>query len=321
MDVVTGAAGFIGSHLTERLLADGREVLAIDSFDDYYERSAKESNLAGAVRHPNFTFLEGDLLDLDLDRLLGGAERVIHLAGLPGVRGSWGNQFERYVRHNVLATQRLLEAVARSNVERFVYGGSSSAYGDQAVQPTSENAVPAPLSPYGVTKLAGEHLTRLYGHEHGVPTVALRFFTVYGPRQRPDMAFHRFIRAVQDHQPITLFGGGRWRRDFTFVGDIVDGIVAASERGRPGETYNLGFGAPVELREVVRILERVSGMPVDVQLGESSGGEPSSTWSDCRKASDELGYHPTVSLTEGLQHQWDWQVGPVRRRVVRPILH
>ncbi|MGI0132383.1 MAG: NAD-dependent epimerase/dehydratase family protein [Thermoplasmata archaeon] len=319
MDVVTGAAGFIGSHLTERLLAEGRQVLAIDAFDDYYAREAKEQNLAEARHHPGLTVVEGDLLDLDLPRLLAPAQRVFHLAGLPGVRGSWGDPFDRYVRNNVLATQRLLESAVRANVERFVYGGSSSAYGDPPVQPTSETAVPAPMSPYGVTKLAAEHLVHLYGHEHRLPTVALRFFTVYGPRQRPDMAFHRFIQAILRDRPIVLYGGGHWRRDFTYVDDIVDGILAAGERGEAETTYNLGFGAPVELLEVARVLENLSGRAIDIRMGESSGGEPKSTWSDSRRAAEQLGYRPKVALAQGLRRQWDWQTRQDRHLIMQPL--
>lgn len=313
MDVVTGAAGFIGSHLTERLLASGRTVTGIDSFDHYYARAVKEANLASVRGRAGFTFVEGDLLEVDLPRVLEGADRVFHLASRPGVRGGWGPEFDQYVRNNVFATHRVLEACAQSRVRRVVYGSSSSIYGNQPEGPTSESALPRPISPYAVTKLTAEHLVYLFHQERSLDTVALRFFTVYGPRQRPDMAFHKFIRAIRSGSPITLYGGGNWRRDFTFIDDIVDGIVAAAERAEPGATLNLGRGAPCTLWEAVRALEGIVGHPIEVHLGEAPGGEPSSTWADTRRAAEQLGYQPRVSLPEGLRRQWEWFMDEGRR--------
>jgi nucleoside-diphosphate-sugar epimerase len=305
--VITGVAGFIGSHLAGRLLADGFDVTGVDSFDDYYDRRAKESNLAGLLPHRRFSFVPADLVTADLAALLGGCDRLFHLAAQPGVRGSWGAQFERYVRNNVVLTQRLLEGAVAQRVGRLIYASSSSVYGEQQMQPTAETALPSPISPYGATKLAAEHLVRLYGHEQGLDNVSLRFFTVYGPRQRPDMAFHKFIRAISRGEPITLFGQGQWRRDFTFVGDIVEGIVAASQRASNGDVLNLGRGSPVSLLEVVRLLEEVSGRTVDVRFGETGGGEVHATWADIRRAEQRIGFHPKTSLANGLRAQWEWQ--------------
>ena len=307
-DVVTGAAGFIGSHLVERLLGRGDEVLGVDSFDDYYERPTKEANLATARKKDHFTFLERDLVEFDLSQSLPAGCTVFHLAAQPGVRGSWGPEFDRYTRNNVLLTQRVLEAAHRAGVRRVIYGGSSSIYGAQPPGPMAESVLPNPLSPYGVTKLAGEHLCRLYELAYGLPATVLRFFTVYGERQRPDMGFHRFIRALLDNRPIAIFGKGDQRRDFTYVADIVDGIVAASDREVAGRIFNLGGGSPVGLLEAIRTLEEVSGRPVAVQHESAAVGDPSATWADIRAAQSALDFRPNVRLEEGLRRQWEWQI-------------
>src|SRR6267378_3181053 len=211
--VVTGAAGFIGSHLCERLLALGHQVIGIDSFTDYYDRARKEQNIADSKANAAFEFEEIDLVDADLTRTLRGAKVVYHLAGQPGVRPSWGGQFDLYLRDNILATQRLLESVKGLPIDRFVFAGSSSVYGDAEMFPTKESALPRPVSPYGVTKLAAEHLTLLYSKNFGLPAVSVRYFTVFGPRQRPDMAFSRFMQALVDHKAIEVFGDGEQTRE------------------------------------------------------------------------------------------------------------
>src|ERR1700730_10465643 len=217
--VVTGAAGFIGSHLRERLLALGHEVVGIDSFTDYYDRARKEQNLEASRANPDFKFEELDLVDGDLGPVLQGAQVVYHLAGQPGVRPSWGSQFDRYVRDNIIATQRLLECLKGSPIKRLVFAGSSSVYGDAEMFPTKESALPRPVSPYGVTKLAAEHLTHLYTRNFDIPAVSVRYFSVYGPRQRPDMAFARFMQALSDAQKIEVYGDGEQTREFTYVSD------------------------------------------------------------------------------------------------------
>jgi nucleoside-diphosphate-sugar epimerase len=306
-NVVTGAAGFVGSRLVERLLAQGRTVVGVDCFEDYYDRGLKERNLLAARRNPDFRLVEKDLLTFDPSTVLEPGCRVYHLAAQPGVRGSWGDHFERYVRNNVLATQRLLEAATRVRPSRFVYASSSSIYGEQPLGPTPESATPNPVSPYGVTKLAAEHLSRLYAQAHGLSVVSLRFFTVYGPGQRPDMAFHRFVEAVRSGKPITIFGEGRQTRDFTFVDDIVDGVVAAGTQKDIEGAFNLGGGTPAPLSEVIRILEEISGHRIEIRKEEALPGDPRATWADTRRAQELLGFHPRVSLAEGLRRQWDWQ--------------
>jgi UDP-glucuronate 4-epimerase len=306
-DVVTGAAGFVGSHLVQRLLGEGGAVVGIDCFDDYYSRSTKERNLAAVRRSPNFRFVEQDLLEFDLSSVMEPGCRVFHLAAQPGVRGSWGTHFDRYLRNNVLVTQRLLETAARIRPRRYVYASSSSIYGEQPPGPTSEDATPNPVSPYGMTKLAGEQLARMYSRAHGLSVVSLRFFTVYGPGQRPDMAFHRFIQAIRAGDPVTLYGDGRQTRDFTFVDDIVDGILSAGATERVDGAFNLGGGTPAPLTEVLRILGEIAGHPIETRTGEAPPGDPRTTWADTRRARELLGFRPRVSLADGLRRQWDWQ--------------
>ena len=307
MDVVTGAAGFIGSHLVRSLLADGRPVIGIDSFDPFYARSVKERNLAPLLPDSRFRFVPGDLVELDLDGIVPSGARVFHLAGQPGVSGSWGDQFGGYARNNILATQRLLEVLRRKSPTAVIYGGSSSVYGLQPDGPMSETAVPAPISPYGVTKLAGEHLCRLYGHAYGLPVIALRFFSVYGPGQRPDMVFHRFIRALLQDRPVTVTGDGSQARDFTYIDDIITGLRRAAESSAFGRTINLGAGTPTRLRDVLRLLEPMAGRPADIEPAPVPPGDPTSTWADASAAEKELGFRPRTPLKDGLRRQWDWQ--------------
>src|SRR6202158_4859911 len=256
--VVTGAAGFIGSHLCERLLALGHEVVGVDSFTDYYDRARKEQNLEASRANPDFKFEELDLVDGDLGPVLQGAQVVYHLAGQPGVRPSWGSQFDRYVRDNVLATQRLLECLKETPVDRFVFAGSSSVSGAAEVFPTKESALPRPVSPYGVTKLAAEHMALLYTKNFGIPAVSVRYFTVYGPRQRPDMAFSRFMQAIVDGQAIEVYGDGEQTREFTYVSDAVEGTIKAATKDVVGQVFNLGGGSRVTVNRVLATLEDIS---------------------------------------------------------------
>jgi len=267
---VTGAAGFIGSHLAERLLAAGWEVVGVDCFTDYYPRAAKEANLEGLRGQPGFRLVEMDLNSAALGALLQGIDTVFHQAGQPGVRASWGRSFEPYLRSNILATQALLEAALhlKRPLRRFVFASSSSVYGDAPQLPVREDTLPQPISPYGVTKLAAEHLCSLYTRL-GVPAVSLRYFTVYGPRQRPDMAFHRFIRAVLEGREIEIHGDGEQTRDFTYVMDIVDANLSAAAAPAErvvGRVYNLGGGSRVTVNEVIAIVEGAAGRPAVVDL-------------------------------------------------------
>ena len=304
--VVTGAAGFIGSHLAERLLADGHEVTGVDCFTDYYERGLKERNLEPLRAHRAFRLVEARLQDADLAPIVDGAAHVYHLAAQAGVRASWGREFSHYTEHNVLATQRLLEAALAHGRPRLVYASSSSVYGDAPELPLREDGPCAPVSPYGVTKLAAEHLARLYHRNHGLPTVSLRFFTVYGPRQRPDMAFNRFLRAARDGGPVTVFGDGLQTRDFTFVDDIVSAVRAAGLSGRPGSVYNVGGGERIALNDVLRLVERVTGQPLHIERQESQKGDMRDTFADTRAAARDLGFRSTVALEEGLAREWQW---------------
>jgi nucleoside-diphosphate-sugar epimerase len=304
--LVTGAAGFIGSHLTSALLDRGAEVVGLDCFTDYYARSLKEANLAVNHHRQRFDFVEGRIQDLDLRSLLSGATHVFHLAAQAGVRKSWGRDFRVYSDNNIDASQQLLEACVALPLQKFVYASSSSIYGDTVAIPMRETARPQPVSPYGVTKLAAEQLCYLYHVNHGVPTSSLRYFTVYGPRQRPDMGFHRFISAAIAGDPITLYGDGEQTRDFTFVHDAVAATIAAGERGIPGRAYNIGGGSRVSINQVLDIIGRVSGRSLDVRREPAQKGDMRDTFADTSLARADLGFVPTVSLEEGLAAEYRW---------------
>jgi len=304
--VVTGAAGFIGSRLVDGLLADGHEVVGVDAFVDFYPRAIKEENLRGARDHRGFRLVEGEVQALPLAEVLEGAGQVYHLAAQAGVRSSWGHEFALYTEHNVLATQRLLEAAVEAGVPRLVYASSSSVYGDTRELPLREDARCRPVSPYGVTKLAAEHLGALYERNHGLPVVSLRYFTVYGPRQRPDMAFHRFLLAARDGQPVHVYGDGKQTRDFTYVDDAVTATRRAGDSGRPGCVYNIGGGQRVALEEVLRTVEQVAGRPLQILREEAQKGDMRDTFADTTAARRDLDFRPTVTLPEGLAREWDW---------------
>jgi UDP-glucose 4-epimerase len=307
--VVTGAAGFIGSHLVDSLLADGHEVTGIDAFVDYYPRAIKESNLRGAREHRSFRLVEGRLQDLDLAPILDGAERIYHLGAQAGVRASWGREFQLYSDHNVLATQRLLEAASALPSPRLVYASSSSVYGDSPSLPLREDSACLPVSPYGVTKLAAEHLSRLYWKSSGLPVVSLRNFTVYGPRQRPDMAFHRFLKAARDGEAIRVFGDGEQTRDFTFVTDAVAATRAAGESGKPGSVYNVGGGQRISLNRVLGRIEAVTGRTLRIVREASQKGDMRDTFADTSAARADLGFRSTVDIDAGLRQEWTWIQG------------
>ena len=305
--LVTGAAGFIGSSLSERLLALGHEVVGVDRFSDYYPRSYKDQNLVRLRDEAKFTLVVQDLAectDAIMESLLEGVEVVFHQAAQAGVRASWGHSFEGYLRDNVLSTQRLLEAVRRSSVRKVVYASSSSVYGEAHELPMTEASPTQPFSPYGVTKLAAEHLVELYRHNFGLATASLRYFTVYGPRQRPDMAFHKFIEATLGGGTIDVFGDGEQTRDFTFIADIVEANIAAAAEGVLG-VFNIGGGSRVTLREVLATLAEVAG-PVKQNRQEREAGDVLDTWASVAAAQQAWGYAPKVPLREGLAAQVAW---------------
>jgi nucleoside-diphosphate-sugar epimerase len=304
--LVTGAAGFIGSHLSAALVDAGADVIGLDCLTDYYARDVKRANVAPLLGRPNYRFIEGALQTADLDRLLDGVTHVYHLAAQAGVRKSWGGEFTTYTSHNVDATQRLLEAVKDRPLVRFVYASSSSVYGDLVAIPMREESLLQPVSPYGVTKLAAEHLCHLYYVNYGVPTVSLRYFTVYGPRQRPDMGFHRFLRAALTSQPITLYGDGTQTRDFTYVADAVAATEAAGDRGRPGVVYNIGGGSRVSVNDVLDLIRRITGRPLDVRHEAPQKGDMRDTFADTTRARTDLGFSPSRSLEQGLEAEAEW---------------
>ena len=321
--LITGVAGFIGSTLADRLLEDGHEVVGVDSFEDYYPRPSKVSNLAQARDNARFELVDGNLLDLGglarecgcapvLRRSIAQCDYVYHLAAQAGVRGSWGRSFSIYADNNVLATQLLLEDCKGAGIKKLIYASSSSVYGDSPQLPLREDGPCAPLSPYGVTKLAGEHLCALYLRNHDVPTVALRFFTVYGPRQRPDMAFHRFIRAGLDGEDIIVFGDGEQTRDFTYVDDIVSGLVAAMDAPE-GMVMNLGGGSRISLRSAVQTLEVATGLPMRPKLQPREAGDVRHTCADVSLAQKTLGFYPNTTLAEGLRREYEWILATSRR--------
>jgi nucleoside-diphosphate-sugar epimerase len=304
--LITGVAGFIGSTLAERLLADGADVVGLDCFADYYPRAIKERNLAVAKGHPRFRFVEARIQDADLRSLLADRTHVFHLAAQAGVRKSWGRDFSVYTRDNVDATQIVLEACIGLPLERVVYASSSSVYGDNVSLPMHETALPQPVSPYGVTKLAAEQLCYLYHVNEGVPAVSLRYFTVYGPRQRPDMGFHKFLRATLTDQPITMYGDGEQTRDFTFVHDAVGATAAAAVRGVPGRVYNIGGGSRVSMNDVVAMIARVAGRRPKVIVDPAQKGDMRHTYADTSLARADLGFVPKVGLEEGLAAEHGW---------------
>lgn len=303
--IVTGAAGFVGSTLSEKLLDQGHQVVGVDCVTDYYSPAIKRDHLAHLRERPGFEFLEKNILNVDLAKTLEGATAVFHLAAQAGVRASWGKTFESYIEHNIHATQVLLEAVKERPIP-VVYASSSSVYGDAESLPTRETDLPKPVSPYGVTKLAAEHLCNLYCKNFRVPVRSLRFFTVYGPRQRPDMAFHKFIKAALKNQPITLFDDGEQTRDFTFVDDIVSACIAASEKGRPGGVYNLGGGTCISVNGVIEMMGRILNRPIKVERLDAQKGDVRHTCADTTAAQTELGFRPAVSLEEGLRREAEW---------------
>lgn len=304
--LVTGVAGFIGSQLAEALVGRGATVVGLDCFTDYYPRDVKEANLGRLRETDAFTLVEGELQSTDLTGLLDGVTHVFHLAAQAGVRKSWGRDFRVYTANNVDATQALLEALVGRRIERLVYASSSSVYGDGAPIPVTEDALPQPVSPYGVTKLAAEQLCYLYAVNHGVPAVALRYFTVYGPRQRPDMAFHRFIRAARAGQPITVYGDGEQTRDFTFVSDAIAATLAAGDRGHPGRVYNIGGGARVSVNQVLDLVSQIAGCRLSVRYEPAQKGDMRDTFADTGRARTDLGFRPAVSLEEGLTAEYRW---------------
>lgn len=311
--LVTGVAGFIGSNLAQRLVDDGLEVLGLDCFTDCYARGTKEANLDRLRGESRFEFIEGDLVRIVLEPILKDVGWVFHQAAQAGVRASWGDFFHTYSDNNILGTQHLLETIrglgasSGGSVERIVYASSSSIYGEVEEGKTTEDATPCPISPYGVSKLAGEQLGYLYWRQFSLPIISLRYFTVYGPRQRPDMAFNRFIEALLDDGEIEIYGDGEQTRDFTFISDAIDANLAAVKEGKDGNVYNIGGGERASINRVVDILEEVSNRKVRRKFLDQQAGDVRHTWADISRAAKDFGFSPKVGLMDGIRQQYEWQ--------------
>ncbi len=308
LSIVTGAAGFIGSNLVDVLLHRGDRVIGVDHFNDYYDTTLKRKNVAHLLQHPQFQLVDGDIQQIDWSILMQDADVVYHQAAQAGVRASWGGGFRDYTERNINATQVLLEAAkAAPRLQRFVYASTSSVYGNAETLPTDELIPPQPVSPYGITKLAAERLCWLYHQNFGVPVTALRYFSVYGPRQRPDMAFHKFFKAFLDNRPIPIYGDGLQTRDFTFVEDVVAAnLLAAEKPAAVGEIFNIGGGSRVVLMEVLDTIDKILGTPLKREYQGMARGDARHTAADVTKARTLLDYDPQVSLPEGLMREWTW---------------
>lgn len=305
--LVTGCAGFIGSHIVERLLEGGHEVTGIDTFSSYYAESVKRGNISQAQRSRNFQLIEQDINQLsNLKELVTDVDFIIHEAAQPGVRSSWGPTFSEYVEKNIMATQRLLEACRDAAVKKVVLASSSSVYGSAATKPLTENDPTNPESPYGVTKLAMEKLALAYHMNFATPVVLLRYFTVYGPRQRPDMAMHKFIKSILTSKKITVYGDGTQKRDFTYVADACTATIKAAEKAGPGSILNIGGGMSVMLKDVIKIIEEVAGASFQIEYDSVQKGDVRNTISDISKAKNMIDYNPSFNLRKGIEQQYLW---------------
>jgi len=305
--LVTGCAGFIGSHLCELLLRNNCEVTGIDCFTDYYSPARKEQNLKNFISNKRFKLFRREMSTDKLTDAVQDTDYVFHLAAQPGVRSGWGDDFEVYVRRNIIATHNLLETIKEDNtrVKKVILASSSSIYGDNPV-PMREEQLPKPVSPYGITKVACENLGHLYFKQFGLPVVTLRYFTVYGPGQRPDMAFYKFIDKLLKGKPIVVYGDGSQKRDFTYIDDVVESTLKAAEKGIPGDIYNIGGATEITIRDAVSLLEGIAGRKVRIEFCPSQPGEMRETLADNKRARDILGFTPGTDLRTGLKKELEW---------------
>ena len=302
--LVTGGAGFIGSHMVGKLLSLGYEVIGLDCFTDYYSRDIKEKNVESSLTNKNYTFIEADILDMET---FPEVDYVFHLAAQAGVRASWGKRFDMYTRNNIQVTQKLLEFYKDSSIKKLVYASSSSVYGD-AKLPMSESSLLKPVSPYGVTKLAGEHLSYLYWRNYTIPTIALRYFTVYGPRQRPDMAIYNFVKAIFNGEKLSVFGDGSQTRDFTYIDDVIEGTLLAADSNIVGEVINIGGGSRISINKVLKLIENNTKKEAKVTYLERQRGDVRDTWADVSKAEAMLHWRPRVDISNGLKRFVEWYI-------------
>ena len=302
--LVTGGAGFIGSHMVGKLLSLGYEVIGLDCFTDYYSRDIKEKNVESALTNKNYTFIEADILDM---KTFPEVDYVFHLAAQAGVRASWGKRFDMYTRNNIQVTQKLLEFYKDSSIKKLVYASSSSVYGD-AKLPMRESSLLKPVSPYGVTKLAGEHLSYLYWRNYTIPAIALRYFTVYGPRQRPDMAIYNFVKAIFNGDELTVFGDGTQTRDFTYIDDVIEGTLLAADSNIVGEVINIGGGSRISINNVLKLIENITKKEAKVRYLERQRGDVQDTWADVSKAEAMLHWRPRVDISNGLKRFVEWYI-------------
>jgi UDP-glucuronate 4-epimerase len=305
--LVTGAAGFIGSHLCEKLLADERnEVIGIDTFTGPTPVDLKIKNVQKLLNHSRFQLIQKNLLETNISELIEDVDVIYHLAGMPGVRSSWGRDFDPYVTNNIVLTQRLLEVAKNRSLKKFIYASTSSVYGEKSGK-VVEDTCPVPLSPYGITKLTGEHLCGVYHNSYQIPIVIVRFFTVYGPRQRPDMAFHRFIKQILIGEPLTIYGDGFQSRDFTYISDCVEGTYAVLHKENViGQKINIGGKERASVNDVITMIEQITGEKANIQFSAKISGEPKHTWADISKAMSLLEYDPKVPLKEGLAREVEY---------------
>ncbi len=303
--IVTGVAGFVGSHIAERLIKDGHQVIGIDCFTDYYSQSIKEKNLEGLKKSDKFKLIHKDISEVNFDEILKDVKGIFHEAAQAGVRASWGKDFQIYCDNNILATQRLLESIKDKDI-KLVYASSSSVYGDTDKIPMEEDDRLKPISPYGVSKLAAENLCFLYYKNFGIDTISLRYFTVYGPRQRPDMAFHRIIKSGILEKEFILYGDGSQTRDFTYIDDIVEANISAFNNGKSGEVYNIGGGHRIDMNSVIEHISDIVGNKVKVKKIEDQKGDVRHTFSNTTKAQGDFDYRPKFDLAEGLRREFEW---------------
>ena len=305
--VVTGVAGFIGSTLAEKLLEQNHDVLGIDSITDYYSNRIKEKNVEICLQKSNFTFLQQDLSEIDLKEIFENVQYVFHLAGQPGVRKSWGKDFKIYNKNNIIVTQKILESLKDHNtLKKFVLASSSSVYGNQSGILNEEKSLTRPVSPYGVTKLAAENLTNLYYENFKIPTVSLRYFTVYGPKQRPDMAFTKFLYSIINDKKISIYGNGEQTRDFTYVDDIVSATINAATCNPVGKIFNIGGGSVTSITQIIEIMKTLSSKDLKIEFTNEQKGDVKHTNADITKSKKLLDYIPKTDIKTGLQKQFDF---------------